>query len=197
MSRLILGLFLFSFSTTSLADTGVEYIDAIFARVSLEVGVPEKLLRAICWSETKFNPEAYNDGDGKGMNHAFGVCQVLLDTASELGFKDSNCRRSFLDKIDEYSGVITKVSRKYKDCKLFGLYTNILYAAKYLKVKLVQYDNSWVSAIAAYNAGSVRMCKTGKVHRLKDGSVLGHCRRGHLLNESYVDSVLKTLEANP
>lgn len=170
-----------------------KYIDEVFARVSKEEKIPEKLLRAVCWSESKFNPEAYNHGDGTGMNHAFGICQVLYKTATEFGFKDANCERSFLDVEDE-DGSLKKTSRSYKDCKLFGVYTNVVYGAKFLKSRLQMYDDSWISAIAAYNTGSVKICKTGKVYRAKDHTLLWKCKKGGILNQKYVDDVLQALQ---
>lgn len=169
-------------------------LDAIFERVAEEIGVPQPLLRAICWSESKFNREGYNPGDGKGNNHAFGICQVLHSTARGLGFKDDKCFGDFDDKVDAKTGRLRKAIRSYRTCKLFGAYTNILYAAKYLKTKMDQYDNSYISAIAAYNAGSVRICKTGYVLRAKDRSILWKCTPGKILNEFYINGVLKALE---
>lgn len=178
-------------STAYAGDDSVSeaYIDEAFQTISTEVGVPPSLLRAICWSESKHDPEAFNHGDGAGNNHAFGICQVLHSTAREFGFRDDNCYKSF----DILPGPV-KTSRKYKDCKLFGVKTNITYAAKYLKSKLDKYDNSWISAIAAYNTGILRTCKTGKVLRVKDRSVLYTCKRGGILNQKYVDGVIKALD---
>lgn len=172
-----------------------KYLNEVFARVSKEVDVPEKLLRAVCWSESHFNTEAYNHGDGSGMNHAFGICQVLYKTAVEYGFKDLNCEKSFLDHTNA-KGKLVKASRTYSDCKLFGAYTNIYYAAKYLKSRMNMYDGSWIFGIAAYNTGTLRMCKTGKVYRLKDHSVIARCIKGGILNQEYIDNVLQALQEN-
>lgn len=161
------------------------YIDEAFDTVAADVGVPVKLLRAICWSESRLNPEAYNFGDGSGMNHAFGICQVLHTTAKSFGFKDDNCYKDF-----------SSTSHTYRDCKLFGVQTNIKYAALYLRSKLEKYDNSWISGIAAYNTGILRSCKKGLVHRLKDNKVIYTCKVGGLLNQKYVDRVLEAMEGN-
>lgn len=158
--------------------------EEIFSKVAKEEGVPVGLLRAICWAESKLEPLAYNHGDGTGSNHAFGICQVLNSTAKDYGFSDANCTKDFSNK----------ASRSYKGCKLFGLETNVRYAAKFLKSKLDQYDQSWIHATAAYNAGTVRICKTGVVTRAKDKSVLWKCKKGGILNQKYVDDVLKALE---
>lgn len=174
-------------------DLAPKYLDDVFTRVAEEEGVPVKLLRAICWAESRHEPEAYNQGDGKGNNHAFGICQVLHSTARGMGFSDPNCLKDFSDRTGK-DGKLIRASRTAKDCQLFGSYTNIKYGAKYLKEKLDQYDGSWISAIAAYNAGSLRVCKTGFVTRAKDHSILWKCQRGHILNQVYVDRVLKALE---
>lgn len=173
-----------------------KYINDVFERVAKETKVPEKLLRAICFAESKFNPEAYNHGDGKGTNSAFGICQVLHSTARNYGFKDDNCYKSFEDVVTS-QGKFIKASRTYKDCNLFGVYTNVTYAAKYLNEQLNRYNNSWISAIAAYNAGTLKVCKTGKVLRAKDRSVLWTCKKGGILNQHYVDDVLQALQENP
>lgn len=172
-----------------------ESLDNTFYKVANEEKVPVALLRAICWAESKHILEAYNHGDGVGTNHAFGICQVLHSTAKEKGFKDDNCTKDFQDKID-IRGKVTRANKTYKDCKLFGAETNIRYGAKFLREKLTQYDDSWISAIAAYNAGSVRICKTGFVTRAKDKSILWKCKKGGVLNQKYVDDVLKALQEN-
>ena len=192
MKYLLILLLLFSQQAFS-EEITPKYIDEVFARVSKEVDVPEKLLRAVCWSETKFNVEAYNHGDGTGNNSAFGICQVLYKTAVEYGFKDPRCEGSFLD-VEDKDGKLKKTSRSYKECKLFGVYTNVLYGAKYLKSRLDLYDGSWVSASAAYNTGTVRICKTGKVYRAKDKTFLWKCTKGGILNQKYVDDVLQALQ---
>lgn len=170
-----------------------EYIDQAFEKAAAKEGVPLTLLRAICWAESKHNPAAFSEGDGRGNNHAFGLCQVLHETAIEYGFKDKNCFKDFSNHTDENGRLVTP-SRTYRNCKLFGVETNTYYAAVVLKEKLDKYDGSWIYAIAAYNTGTVRICKTGVVHRAKDGSVLWKCHRGGILNQAYVDRVLKALE---
>lgn len=166
------------------------YIEEAFKSGAQEVGVPLVLLKAICWSESKYNPKSFNFGDGSGNNHAFGICQVLHSTAREHGFKDENCYRDF----SEVQAPVKGPDRNYHGCKLFGVKTNIHYAALYLKDRLDAYDQSWISAIAAYNTGSLRTCKTGKVYRVKDHSFLYTCKKGGLLNQKYVDGVLEALK---
>lgn len=184
---LLLAFSVFFFSGSVSADTlPSSVLDETFSKVAEEVGVPEKLLRAICWAESHHQPDAYNHGDGVGTNHAFGMCQVLHATAREFGFKDPNCYRDFR----------ASKTRTYNDCKLFGVYTSIYYGARYLKEKLDQYGGDWDDAIAAYNAGSVRICKTGYVRRAKDGSIIARCVIGKLLNQNYLNKVKRALKEN-
>ena len=158
-------------------------IDAAFARASKEERVPEDLLRAICWAESRHDTTAYSFGDGTGNNHAFGMCQILHSTARQYGMKDDRC----------YSDFTNSASRSYKDCKLFGAYTNAKYAARYLRSIMDRYDNSTISSIAAYNSGTPKTCKTGRVYRAKDHTLLYHCHKGGLMNQPYVDRVLEAM----
>lgn len=166
------------------ASEGIEDLHRIFDEVAEEQRVPANLLRAICWAESKHDPEAYNHSDGGALNSSFGICQVLYTTAKRLGLKDSRCEIDF-------SGV--RYTKNYKHCKLFGLHTNITFAAKELRYQLIRYNKSWISAIAAYNTGSVRICKSGKVTRQKDRKVIYTCKKGGFLNQVYIDQVIKAL----
>ena len=159
-------------------------LDETFSFIAADVGVPVRLLRAICWVESKHTPYAYSQGDGRGSNHAFGMCQVLHSTARGFGFKDDNCYRNFSNSND----------RSYNDCKLFGIYTNVFYGAQYLKEKLDQYGGNWEKATAAYNTGSVIICKTGYLRRAKDGSIISKCKIGDLANRDYVNKVNRALK---
>lgn len=153
-------------------------------RAAVNVGVPSELLTAICYVESNHKPNAYVYSDGKGNNHAFGACQVLHNTAKHFGFKDDRCYGDFRGKV-----------KKYQQCKLFGYYTNSYYAAKYLKYQLERYDNSWTHAIAAYNTGTVKICKTGWLHNAH-GKRMYRCKIGGIINVKYVDKVIKALENN-
>jgi len=153
-------------------------------RAAKEVGVSPDLLSAICYAESHHNHKAYVHADGTGDNHAFGICQVLLKTAEQYGFKDPRCTEDFKSR---------KQDRTYSNCKLFGPYTNALYAARYLKYQLDRYDGSWINAIAAYNTGTVKLCKTGWVHNAH-GKRMYKCSPGGLLNQKYVDRVLHAIE---
>jgi len=158
-------------------------------RAAEKVGVPKKLLRAICAAESGLKPWAYRYGDGGSQrNSAFGICQVLHSTAKAYGFRDENCYKDFRNSYFR--------ERNYKACKLFGPYTNSLIAARYLKYQLKRYDGSWISAIAAYNSGSLRICKNGKVRDRMTRKILYRCKKGGLLNQKYIDRVLRILEGS-
>lgn len=186
--RYFLCIVLFCVSSTSFGISQ-DYIDKSIKKAAKKVGVPYKLLDAVCYAESRHTPNAYVFSDGGTItNHAFGMCQVLYNTAGEYGFVDDRCAGDFRYR---------KFQRNYKNCKLFGPYTNAYYAAKYLKKQLKRYNGSWINAIAAYNSGSVRICKTGWVYRnYKDAkgkwrkTKLYKCEKGGLLNQRYVDRVL-------
>jgi hypothetical protein len=171
-----------SFSSVAQAVT----IQGEIRRAAEKVGVPPELLSAICYAESNHRPNAFVYSDGTGTNHAFGACQVLLETAREMGFKDDRCENDFRYR---------KQERKWKYCKLFGYYTNAYYAAKYLKRQLKRYENSWIHATAAYNTGSVKWCKNGWVHNAH-GKRMYRCRKGGILNQRYVDRVMHALESD-
>ncbi len=161
-----------------------EIIDSTFVEVSSKYKVPVNLLRAICWAESSHNTIAYNHGDGGDSNSSFGLCQVLYTTARESGFNDPNCEEDFSDK--KY--------RTYENCKLFGIKTNISWAARILKKKLDKYNGSWINAIAAYNTGSLIICKTGWLTRQKDKKRIARCKINGYVNQVYIDRVLRALE---
>lgn len=165
--------------------------------------VPAKLLYAICWAESHLKQDAYAHNDGLADNHAFGACQILYKTAIEMGMKkDPKCERDFRTAKQLTAAGINlpeghgPLDRTEKTCKLFSVYNSAYYAGKYLKKKLEQYDNSWISAIAAYNTGSLKICKTGFVYRAKDQKVLYTCQKGGLLNQKYVDKILGFISNN-
>lgn len=157
--------------------------DAIIAAAQRE-GVPPEVLLAICTVESGLDRNAYNHSDGGLKNSAFGVCQVLLTVANHYGFEDPSCRKNF----------IKKSSRSTDTCKLFDPYTNAIYAAKVLKYQLIRYDYHLIYAIAAYNTGSIKICKTGQVRSKHSRQVLYKCQIGALANRRYVDKVLRYLQ---
>ena len=166
------------------AKPSKKYMHQSFAKAAGRVGVPIALLKAICWAESNHRVKAFVFSDGGKNNHAIGMCQVTYATARELGLRDTRCKEDFRKR---------KSERSYANCKLFGPYTNAYYAALYLKSRLDKYGDSWISATAAYNTGSLKTCKTGKVYRRSDRKVLYKCEKGGLLNQVYVDRVLNVL----
>lgn len=88
--------------------------------------VPLRLLSAICYTESGFRIKAIKRHDGDG--HSYGLCQIKEATARDMGFTGN-----------------------VKD--LFDPFINTYYSGKYLKYQLDRYDQDWVSAISAYNAG--------------------------------------------
>ena len=175
----------------------------VFDLAAQKAEVPTKLLYSICWAESHLKQDAYAHNDGLADNHAFGACQILYKTAIEMGMKkDSKCERDFRSET-EFSVAGIKLPeghkslpRTEKTCRLFSVYNSAYYAGLYLKKKLKQYDNSWISGIAAYNTGTLKVCKTGFVYRAKDQKVLYTCQKGGLLNQKYVDKILGFVSNN-
>lgn len=159
-------------------------LDTIFEEVSVKYKVPTNLLRAICWAESGHVHTAYNHQDGGKNNSSFGICQILYSTVKNHGFADTKCENNFNDKS----------VRTYNNCKLFDTRINIIWAAKELKRQLIRYDNSWINAIAAYNTGSIVICKTGYLNRQRDGKHIARCKIGGYINQGYIDRVLKALD---
>lgn len=87
------------------------------------------LLSAICWVESSHRPYVINMYDGHSASH--GYCQIKESTARGLGFKG-------------------------KASDLLKKEVNMYWAGKYLRYQLHRYDNDFIKAISAYNAGSVR-----------------------------------------
>lgn len=94
---------------------------------SKDVGVPFRLLAAICSVESSLRPFINPVQDNGSLS--YGMCQVKEDTARFMGFISR-----------------TKV--------LSNPNINAYYAAKYLKYQLDRYKGDWIQALAAYNAGT-------------------------------------------
>ena len=185
---LLMGIY---FANPALSTPSSGYIDKSIKKAAKKAGVPEVLLKAVCKAESLLDAKAFVKDDGDGSNnHAIGLCQVLVTTAETMGFKDERCHEDFTDR---------KSERRYKHCKLFGPYTNALYAARYLKTKLDKYNGSWINAIAAYNAGSVRICSSnGFYYSTRKGidkteKYKVQCIPGELINRKHVDRVIRIL----
>lgn len=97
--------------------------------------VPPELLSAICFVESSHrNITVANDGGSA----SHGPCQVKIGTARMIGYTGS------IKGLDD-------------------TYTNAIWAARYLKRHLLAYNDSWVAASAAYNAGSLRHSVDGDI----------------------------------
>lgn len=99
----------------------------IFITMSKLVGLPDGVLKAVCFVESSHKADAVNIHDGGSSS--FGVCQIKLSTARMMGFEGTQ-----------------------KD--LLTPEINAFYAGKYLKKQLVRYEGDVLCAIAAYNAGT-------------------------------------------
>jgi soluble lytic murein transglycosylase-like protein len=161
------------------------YINRSFSQVAKQEKVNEKLLRAICWVESRHAPYAYNHADGP-HGHAFGICQVLYHTAKQFGFRDDRC----LDDFDKH----LPVDRNYRACKLFGPKTNMTYAAKLLHKLVDKYNGNEFKAIAAYNTGRYKECKNGWLWYKE--KKFRPCLRGGPVNFYYLNFVLQALKEN-
>lgn len=73
-----------------------------------------------------------------GNSPSYGVCQIKLETARYLGF----------------SGTAKQLMKPEN---------NIFWAGKYLSMQLKRYNNDPRKAVAAYNAGTHRVDKRGKI----------------------------------
>ncbi len=179
MNKLLLFIALLH-ATNLNAEVSKEYTIKAIKKAANKVGVPSDLLLGICHQESRFqNYWFFTKDDGGKNNHSFGPCGVLYSTAEGLGFKDrGKCTQ------DNY-----KLSERiYEHCKLMGPYTNATYAARLVKRLLARYDNNWIETIAAYNLGSVRVCKRGFIFH--KGKPIRRCVKGELLNSYYVNHVV-------
>lgn len=154
------------------------YIEEAIVHASQKTGVPADLLRAICTIESNLTVDAFVHDDGGNGNHAYGMCQVLRETAEKYVGKDKNCEQDFRN-----------MERSYATCKLFGPKVNALAAAHYLKDQLKRYQGNLIKATAAFNSGSVKQCsKKGWVTN-KQGKQIQKCKPGGLLNSYYVKRI--------
>lgn len=125
-------------------------VKALIKRQALAVGVPPQLLIAICSVESGLNPYVTNFHDGG--RHSHGLCQVQTRTARWLG-----CARN--------------AEQLYKPA------INAKCAAEYLRYQLKRYKGYEPYAVAAYNTGTLKRTKTGRI-----------------VNQDYVDKVYKRLK---
>ena len=178
---------------SSIFTLGLGYTNPFLSdleKASEKVGVPVKLLSAICYAESKHRPWAHNPDDPSGG--AFGICQVLYSTAGQYVKKDERCLKRF----SRYD----KVNNVYENCILFGSYTSAYVGAKFLKERLDRNNGDWLAAIAGYNSGTAKYCHDGWIVRAYDGKKLYKnsktcptSKEGKFINQGYVNEVLKAL----
>jgi soluble lytic murein transglycosylase-like protein len=173
------------FYGTAQGHVSQEYIKAAIEEAAQEAGVSKDLLLAICTTESNLKADAFVYSDGGANNHAYGICQVLSETAKKYVGKDKKCERDFRDLV-----------KNYKTCNLFGPKVNALAAAYYLKSQLVRYKGNTLKAVAAFNSGSVRKCSEMGWVTNKHGKRIQRCRPGGLLNSYYVNRVKSVLSKN-
>ncbi len=97
----------------------------LFTAVSLQQGLPPGLLSAICYTESRHTANVVHFNDGK--SHSYGICQIKLEAARQVGFRGTA-----------------------KELMIPAI--NIHYAGLYLKHQLRRY-NSIKKAVIAYNRG--------------------------------------------
>lgn len=94
--------------------------------MSSQYSLPPGLLASLCFVESRHNVSVihYNDGDA----NSYGVCQIKLATARELGFRGT-------------------------PEQLMQPNYNIKYAAKFLHRQILRYHGNVSKAVIAYNRG--------------------------------------------
>jgi len=122
---LYVSLIVFIPSILSAGSRSNAVLDALDAAADVQ-NIPRPVLRSLCWAESSFNPAPPLKDDGGSFSH--GLCQLKLRTARHMGFKG-------------------------KSVLLRDPAINAQFAAKYLRYQLDRYNNDWVKAISAYNAG--------------------------------------------
>ena len=100
---------------------------SIIVTATTTFNLPTNLLMAVCYTESKLDPQAVHHDDGG--SDSLGLCQIKLSTAQWLGFTGTREQ-------------------------LMNPETNAYYSAKYLKHQLLRYNNNITKAIIAYNRGS-------------------------------------------
>lgn len=178
ITKLILLLVLFS--DNLYAKSYTEKVNDAFKEAAEKYEIDEATIRAICWVESKHKTYAYRPNDHADGTSAFGICQILYTTGKTLGIEDEKCLDGF--KPNDWK------NNQYKNCKLFGLKTNIFAASRYLKRKLDRYEGDYTKAIAAYNAGSYRICPADGWQYYK-GERYRRCEPGGPLNIQYIRDV--------
>jgi soluble lytic murein transglycosylase-like protein len=124
------------------------------------------LVLAVARVESNVNPDAVltlitiNEDGTRVDKSSYGLMQLLPSTARMLGF----------------TGTIKE---------LMKWETNLFYSITYLEQLAEKYDQCIPDMLAAYNAGSVFICKTGFVKATGKP-----CKKGRFTNQQYVDKIL-------
>lgn len=135
------------------ALTEREMMETHILGATLSEEAPYPLLLAICTVESNLNPKAINPADGDDKQHSVGLCQIKLQTAKWMRCKGIK-----------------------KESDLFDPRKNARCAARFVGYQLDRYNHTWDYAIAAYNSGTLKRTK-----------------RGRIVNQGYVNKVLKEL----
>lgn len=117
-------------SITELKNSSISpaQLDLSFDLASRLSRVDPRLLRAVCWAESSHLPTTVVRRDGTDKRNSYGICQLKLRTARDMGFTGTA-----------------------KD--LMQPHLNIYYAAQYLAFQLKRYHGNVKKAIKAYNRG--------------------------------------------
>lgn len=89
--------------------------------------IPTTLLRAVCWVESNHRT-VKTKSDGVDGRNSYGICQLKLQTARDMGF----------------TGTAKELMQPH---------WNIYYAAQYLGYQLRRYHGNVKKAVKAYNRG--------------------------------------------
>ena len=144
----------------------------LFSNIALSEIVSDQQILAHASRKNFFNPqlalaiakvESSQNSKAKNEDH-YGLMQIKAGTARMLG----------------YQGAIKG---------LFDWRLNLDLAIQYLTEKYEEYQQI-PPTVAAYNAGTVYICRTGKSKGLP-------CAKGRYINQEYVDLVLRTYHQIP
>lgn len=119
---------------------GTLTLAAVFTLVSTTYDLPKGLLSATCFVESGHRIQVVNHKDGGSRSN--GVCQMKLATAKYLGFQGT-------------------------EKELMKPEVNVYWAGLYLQRQLKRYDGDVRHAVAAYNAGSLRLDDKGNIRNQK------------------------------
>jgi hypothetical protein len=102
-------------------------IAMMFIVVSTTFHLPPGLLSALCFTESSHEATTIVLNDGH--SHSYGICQIKLETARDMG----------------YEGTAAELMQPK---------TNIYYAAKYLANRVKAHSGDLTRGVCAYNTGS-------------------------------------------